>query len=57
MWLLIGLGELFVSFLHVLVVVAGILAVGAKHSFGLAVISHVALFTTSEVHWCISVVG
>ena len=39
------------------VVVAGILAVTAKHSFGLALISHVALFATSEAHWCISVVG
>ena len=38
-------------------VVAGILAVGAKHSFGLALVSHVALFTTSEAHQCVSVVG
>ena len=38
------------------VVVAGVFAVGAKHSFSLTLISHVALFTTSEAHWCISVV-
>ena len=38
------------------VAVAGVFAVGAKYSFDLALVSQVALFTTSETHWYISVV-
>ena len=50
-------GHVFCKFSACSVTVAGVFAVGAKYSFDLAFISHGALFTTSETHWYISVVG